>query len=226
MKLPFWKYSSDPLDGDKQSRRPKSNGFTLTELLIVIAIMAILAALLFPVTNRARAHAQAAACLNNLKQLGSAMTVYASENEFFFPPVATGGTFWPEILSEQMGMPDAKNVYSKRNTIFHCPSHASEGDLPSELASTYLMNLNVSSCPPAGIPAKRISQIANPSKTLLLTDSTGLSLWVNAAVTWDPRCFSPRHSGGVNILYVDGHTEYHRGTILPEEDKLLGLAQE
>jgi prepilin-type N-terminal cleavage/methylation domain-containing protein/prepilin-type processing-associated H-X9-DG protein len=54
-------------------------GFTLIELLVVIAIIAILAAILFPVFAQARDKARAAACLNNLKQIGIGLMMYAQD---------------------------------------------------------------------------------------------------------------------------------------------------
>ncbi len=54
-------------------------GFTLIELLVVIAIIAILAAILFPVFAKAREAAKASACLNNVKQLGQAVLMYAMD---------------------------------------------------------------------------------------------------------------------------------------------------
>ena len=59
--------------------------FTLIELLVVIAIIAILAALLLPALTAAKERAQRTACLNNFKQLGLALNMYALDNQDFFP---------------------------------------------------------------------------------------------------------------------------------------------
>lgn len=64
-------------------------GFTLIELLVVIAIIAILAAILFPVFARARDRANQTTCLSNIKQIGLAFQVYASDWGGLFPPQDT-----------------------------------------------------------------------------------------------------------------------------------------
>lgn len=71
-------------------------GFTLIELLVVIAIIAILAAILFPVFAKARDRAQDSTCLSNLKQLGTAVNIYAGDYE---------GKVYPQIYNEYWGMP-------------------------------------------------------------------------------------------------------------------------
>jgi prepilin-type N-terminal cleavage/methylation domain-containing protein/prepilin-type processing-associated H-X9-DG protein len=58
----------------------RRGGFTLVELLVVIGLIAVLVSLLLPVITKARAAAQAAACLSNLRQMGTAWTMYTSEN--------------------------------------------------------------------------------------------------------------------------------------------------
>jgi len=62
-----------------QPRATKKRGFTLIELLVVVAIIAILASLLLPTLSRAKENGRTAMCLNNLRQIGIAMSVYVDD---------------------------------------------------------------------------------------------------------------------------------------------------
>src|SRR5690349_21852602 len=90
--------------------------FTLIELLVVIAIIAILAAILFPVFAQARAKARQAACLSNMKQIGTAVTMYSQDYDEAIVPSENGGsgplTSWPSLIQP----------YVKNADVFVCPA--------------------------------------------------------------------------------------------------------
>ena len=72
-----------------------ARAFTLIELLVVIAIIGILAAILLPVLSKAKGRAQGVACVNQGKQMMTAMLLYTSDNSEFFPPNPDDGNTLP-----------------------------------------------------------------------------------------------------------------------------------
>ncbi len=84
----------------------KGKGFTLIELLVVMAIIIILAGLLMPALSTAREQARKTNCVNNLKQISTAMMLYTSANNEAYPPTATWG-----VALVNSGLIDDPNVF-------------------------------------------------------------------------------------------------------------------
>jgi len=103
-------------------------GFTLVELLVVIAIIALLIALLLPSLAGARQAAQRAACLSNLRQLGLAVTLYTHDHRGVYPARADPVSASPRIMT-WMGRgfrPLLEDPYARRIAggpgVFFCPA--------------------------------------------------------------------------------------------------------
>lgn len=88
--------------------------FTLIELLVGIAIVAILAALLFPVFASAREAARRTTCLSNLRQIGQAVQQYLVDSDGMLPP--------PRLVAPRHGWPALIQPYIKNWDIFRCPN--------------------------------------------------------------------------------------------------------
>src|SRR5438094_7219952 len=84
-------------------QRTRKPAFTLIELLVVVAIIAILAAILFPVFAHARDAAKRANCISNLRQIALAHQMYVQDNDDVLPTWynrgVTGYVIWPQFLS-------------------------------------------------------------------------------------------------------------------------------
>lgn len=119
--------------------RKSELGFTLIELLVTIAIIAILASLLFSALSGAKSSARRAFCLNNLRQLGIAFAFYLSDNNDVFPAASHGNLTqydWIYWRSNSFGLLSTAPVdfsihqspicrYTGRfdRNLFRCPSH-------------------------------------------------------------------------------------------------------
>src|SRR5688500_17611825 len=105
----------------------KRRGFTLIEILVVIAIIAILAAILFPVFARAREAARRSACLSNLKQVTLGLLMYAQDWDevmayHYVPDAGSDGFVSPYAASANPCWINGTMPYVKNVGVFHCPS--------------------------------------------------------------------------------------------------------
>jgi prepilin-type N-terminal cleavage/methylation domain-containing protein len=94
---------STPNHSKRSLTKVSYKGFTLIELLVVIAIIAILAAMLLPALAAAKARAQIAGCLNNVKQLTIGANIYATDFNDYLPPVALAGHQFNQCSAEHYG---------------------------------------------------------------------------------------------------------------------------
>lgn len=95
----------------------RTENFTLIELLTVIAVIAILAGLLFPALGQVRNKARLTECLNNLKQVGCAFSGYMVDFSDTFPVAAMK----PTVTPEKERIADILSTYAGGTKIFKCP---------------------------------------------------------------------------------------------------------
>ena len=102
------------------------SGFTLIELLVVISIIALLAAILFPVFGRARENARRSSCQSNLKQIGLGLIQYAQDYDEIMVDswYGTASFFTSSDATANYKWMDALEPYVKSTQIFNCPSRS------------------------------------------------------------------------------------------------------
>ena len=120
--------------GQSEQRKGTRSGqqdlaaFTLIELLVVLAIIALLAALIFPAINRAKESGKGAACISNLRQAGIALQLYVQENNNRLPQMRDKSL---TTKTNELPGPDEALISQLGNrNVLRCPSDKWPAELP------------------------------------------------------------------------------------------------
>jgi prepilin-type N-terminal cleavage/methylation domain-containing protein len=197
-------------------------GFTLLELLLVVAIIAILAALLLPALSRARAKAQQSVCINNLRQINLGVRMYAEDSSDAFPPATNqppaAFTAYTQLMKSYVGL---TGTNPERAKLFACPAdtfYYLYQDYYSQSSykqaryyySSYGFNGGnfLAGNPPVarwpGIAGHKLSSIKEPVKTVLVMEFAALLPY-----SWhDPHGASHYNNAQDMVGFVDGHVSF------------------
>jgi prepilin-type N-terminal cleavage/methylation domain-containing protein/prepilin-type processing-associated H-X9-DG protein len=189
-------------------------GFTLTELLTVIAIIGVLAGILIPVVGSVRQSANASRCSSNLRQIAIGAQAYAGDNKGIIipwrPPVGTA--YWMTSLAPYVGVTRPNYPGVVEDSVFMCPTEEpnTKGELyytEERIRTRYSLNLHIAWDGAAGTAWQRrtvrYNELENPAKTYLFIDLFGAGgggYWMGPSLVYP-------HKGRVDVAFTDGHVE-------------------
>jgi prepilin-type N-terminal cleavage/methylation domain-containing protein/prepilin-type processing-associated H-X9-DG protein len=187
-------------------------GFTLIELLVVITIIAILAAILFPVFSSAKEAAKRTSCISNSKQLSLGILMYAGDQDDMIPPCQNESfVLWPDLV----------NPYVRNDKVRVCLSDS--GAINSYGLNQLVFVDDTDFLPDPAPPSPTLTQFATPSDTIMIGELgteadlktprlNAYKLVVPDDVINDAHDALPaaRHVGQCNLSFFDGHQRAKR----------------